>query len=153
MPCLYGGSCIIGLDSFSCMCQSGFTGSMCEEAINECTSNPCLNGGTCIDGRALFICLCSNEYNGTRCEGLAINECTSNPCLNGGTCIDGSASFICLCSSGFIGTRCEELDVEEGDAVTTPASTTAQGSILTYSFQLAVSALWLVVFINKVILA
>eukprot|EP00057_Strongylocentrotus_purpuratus_P015753 XP_011670227.1 PREDICTED: delta-like protein 1 [Strongylocentrotus purpuratus] len=76
MPCLYGGSCIIGLDSFiSCMCQSGFTGSMCEEAINECTSNPCLNGGTCIDGQALFICLCSNEYNGTRCEELG----QSNP--------------------------------------------------------------------------
>lgn len=49
--------------------------------------------------------------------------------------------------------HCLSSDVEEGDAVTTPAATTAQGSNLACNFQLAVLALWLVVIINTVILA
>ena len=50
-PCLNGGQCIDGVNSFTCNCTgTGFDGSTCNNNINDCLSNPCQNGGTCIDG-------------------------------------------------------------------------------------------------------
>jgi hypothetical protein len=36
---------------YSCMCQEGFTGDLCNIEINECEGmeEACQNGGTCID--------------------------------------------------------------------------------------------------------
>lgn len=33
--------------SFTCDCASGFTGSKCDEEVDECESGPCQNGATC----------------------------------------------------------------------------------------------------------
>ena len=36
-----------GIDSYSCDCVLGYTGTNCETNINDCDPNPCTNGGTC----------------------------------------------------------------------------------------------------------
>ena len=50
-PCLNDGSCVDGINSFTCNCTgTGFNGTICENNIDDCDPNPCLNNGTCIDG-------------------------------------------------------------------------------------------------------
>lgn len=44
LPCLNGGSCVDGIDSYTCQCASGYTGLNCSTDVNECSSSPCANG-------------------------------------------------------------------------------------------------------------
>ena len=63
-PCLNGGTCIDGVNDFTCACANGFSGPTCATNIDDCTPNPCLNGGTCIDGVNDFTCACANGFSG-----------------------------------------------------------------------------------------
>ena len=48
--CYSHGKCVDGIDSFSCICDAGYTGTRCNTEINECQpTNPCQNGGSCTD--------------------------------------------------------------------------------------------------------
>ncbi|MCP3663023.1 MAG: calcium-binding EGF-like domain-containing protein [Gammaproteobacteria bacterium] len=121
-PCLNGGICTDGIDSHTCTCAAGYTGTICGTSessfcslsmlsvwhpvvivsdVNDCLPNPCLNGGICTDGIDSHTCACAAGYTGTKCEmsesslcslsmlGVGhpdINDCSPNPCLNGGTC-------------------------------------------------------------------
>jgi hypothetical protein len=109
-PCKNGGTCIDGINSYTCECPAGYTGTNCETPINtdECAENPCKNGGTCIDGINSYTCECPTGYIGTNCETpINTDECAENPCQNGGTCIDGINSYTCECPTGYTGTNCE----------------------------------------------
>ena len=57
--CLNGGTCSNGL----CACESGYTGSQCEN-YEPCAEINCQNGGTCQDGT----CDCPFGYGGSLCE-------------------------------------------------------------------------------------
>ena len=35
-PCLNGGTCVDGINSFHCTCVSGYGGDQCEKDIDEC---------------------------------------------------------------------------------------------------------------------
>jgi hypothetical protein len=105
-PCQNGGSCTDGVNSYTCSCAPGFTGTNCETDINECSPNPCLNGGSCTDGVNSYTCTCPTGFTGTNCQ-FNINDCVPNPCLNGGTCIDGVNSYTCSCAPGYAGTHCQ----------------------------------------------
>ena len=48
-PCQYNGTCVDGINNYTCSCIPGITGRNCEIDINECESNPCQNGGQCHD--------------------------------------------------------------------------------------------------------
>lgn len=50
--------------SFSCICPPGFSGSICQTQVDECSSAPCANGGTCIDFVNSFTCQCAIGFSG-----------------------------------------------------------------------------------------
>lgn len=47
--CQHSGVCINAGNSHHCQCPLGYTGSYCEEQLDECSSNPCQHGATCSD--------------------------------------------------------------------------------------------------------
>ena len=53
-----------GVDSMYCVCAEGYTGSVCDVQIDECTSKPCLNDATCMDHVNGYNCSCTLGYQG-----------------------------------------------------------------------------------------
>ncbi|XP_030846782.1 fibropellin-1-like [Strongylocentrotus purpuratus] len=106
-PCMNGATCSGRSDSaeYTCDCLAGFTGTLCEENIDECISNQCLNEATCIDKVNGYVCRCPPGYDGVLCDEN-YDECTPNQCENNGVCIDLVDGFICDCPEGFDGTLC-----------------------------------------------
>eukprot|EP00057_Strongylocentrotus_purpuratus_P027550 XP_011682024.1 PREDICTED: neurogenic locus notch homolog protein 1 [Strongylocentrotus purpuratus] len=104
-PCVHGSCNRLTSETYSCTCAGGYTGTNCEQDINECASNPCQNGGMCADDINTFSCNCAPGFGGDRCE-VNVDECASSPCMNG-VCVDGLNSFTCNCASGFEGANCE----------------------------------------------
>jgi len=66
--CENGGTCIDGLDTYSCRCPAGFTGASCETEIDECASQPCMNNATCHDYVDSFVCECVRGFSGRYCQ-------------------------------------------------------------------------------------
>jgi fibulin 1/2 len=110
-PCLNDAVCLDGVAMFKCSCSSGYSGSLCEEEVNECASDPCQNNGTCFDKVDRFECNCVAGYEETVCQ-RETDECHPMPCFNGATCHDFHLSFTCQCGTGFTGDLCE-TDVDE----------------------------------------
>eukprot|EP00061_Rhincodon_typus_P009676 g33345.t1 len=54
--CRNSGLCIDAGNTHHCRCQAGYTGSYCEEQVDECTPNPCQNGATCTDYLGGYSC-------------------------------------------------------------------------------------------------
>lgn len=57
--CKNAGRCYNAGNSHKCQCQAGYTGSYCEETVDECQSNPCRNGATCKDYQGTYECIVS----------------------------------------------------------------------------------------------
>ena len=111
--CHNGGSCIDGINSYSCNCVAGFTGNHCET------------------GKTLIITILRNLFErasqkisytqfhanlnfsnvryflSTYSFFTDIDECANRTCHNGGSCIDGINSYSCNCVAGFTGDHCE----------------------------------------------
>uniref|UniRef100_A0A8V5H3B8 Neurogenic locus notch homolog protein 1 n=1 Tax=Melopsittacus undulatus TaxID=13146 RepID=A0A8V5H3B8_MELUD len=104
--CFNGGTCVDGINTFTCVCLPGFTGSYCEHDINECDSKPCLNGGTCQDSYGTYKCTCPQGYTGLNCQNL-VRWCDSSPCKNGGKCWQTNNLYRCECNSGWTGLYCD----------------------------------------------
>jgi len=70
-PCQNGGTCSPSSSSssgFACTCAAGFTDTLCQTAINYCSSNPCVNNGKCYTLTADYLCTCPLEYGGSTCQ-------------------------------------------------------------------------------------
>ncbi|XP_019639767.1 PREDICTED: neurogenic locus notch homolog protein 1-like [Branchiostoma belcheri] len=67
-PCQNGAVCQDGVNSFTCQCVPGYTGTLCETDIDECASSPCLGGGTCVDHVNGYSCFCPKGHVGDKCE-------------------------------------------------------------------------------------
>ncbi|XP_033107824.1 uncharacterized protein LOC117109565 [Anneissia japonica] len=57
-----------GIQSFVCLCDTGYIGTYCEENEDDCAVNPCINDGTCRDGVGEYICACVFGFSGDTCE-------------------------------------------------------------------------------------
>lgn len=87
---------------FNCTCPAGFTGTLCEDDIDECEVNPCENKGTCVNTPGHFYCHCQSGFSGTVCS-TDVDECLKLKCQNGGTCIPTQDGYHCHCVTGFEG--------------------------------------------------
>ena len=58
-PCVFGDCKNIGRGQYTCVCQPGYTGTNCDQEVDECASQPCQNDGTCSNGLpGKFNCKC-----------------------------------------------------------------------------------------------
>ncbi|MCA9573917.1 MAG: hypothetical protein H6726_05665 [Sandaracinaceae bacterium] len=104
-PCTHG-ECVNGEDSRSCVCAAGYTGTDCEEDVDECASaNACSGHGTCTNSVGSFSCACDPGFAGDRCE-VNTDDCAALNC-NTGTCVDEVQRAYCSCPTGFGGASCD----------------------------------------------
>lgn len=54
--CRNSGQCLDAGNTHYCRCQAGYTGSYCQEQVDECSPNPCQNGATCTDYLGGYSC-------------------------------------------------------------------------------------------------
>lgn len=54
--CRNSGQCLDAGNTHYCQCQAGYTGSYCEEQVDECIPNPCQNGAMCTDYLGGYSC-------------------------------------------------------------------------------------------------
>ncbi|KAL1513285.1 hypothetical protein ABEB36_002710 [Hypothenemus hampei] len=105
--CKNAGVCIEGPgDTFSCNCQPGWEGFLCDLETNECISAPCQNGAVCIDLHSNYECACLFGYTGRNCEEV-VKICNKNPCKNGALCLIEDGISVCYCVPDFHGELCE----------------------------------------------
>ena len=97
-----------GVNSFTCECNTGFTGSQCLTNIDDCVNASCGENGECVDQINSFTCMCDTGLTGADCM-TNIDDCASTNCSENSQCVDGVDSFSCVCSPGFElnGTFCE----------------------------------------------
>ncbi|XP_074536375.1 protocadherin Fat 4 [Halichoeres trimaculatus] len=93
---------------FNCTCPAGFTGTLCDEDINECEVDPCENEGTCVNTPGSFYCHCDSGFSGPVCSA-DVDECLRVECQNGGTCIPTKDGYYCHCVPGIEGEKCEQF--------------------------------------------
>ena len=60
-PCLNNGSCVDGVNSYTCVCSPGYT---------DCDQDPCMNNAT---SPGLYSNSCLDGFTGSHCEA-DINE-------------------------------------------------------------------------------
>ena len=97
--------CVDGVGTYTCECEPGYTGTDCENNIDDCVGVNCNDHGTCTDGVNSFNCDCDEGFSGTMCE-TNIDDCVGVNCSGHGQCIDGVNNFTCLCQPGFTGVLC-----------------------------------------------
>ncbi|XP_074496791.1 protocadherin Fat 4-like [Sebastes fasciatus] len=90
------------IEIFNCTCPAGFTGTLCENDIDECEVNPCENEGTCVNTAGSFYCHCQSGFSGFFCS-TDVDECLKVKCQNGGTCTPTQDGYHCHCVPGFEG--------------------------------------------------
>jgi hypothetical protein len=115
--CSNRGRCVVQDGAAFCVCERGFAGVDCSEALCECAATEecieglcrpldpcrnvsCRNGGKCARG----LCFCPVTHIGDRCE---VSVCDDVVCANGGTC-NATLGGVCSCVAGFFGRRCEQ---------------------------------------------
>jgi hypothetical protein len=106
------------VDGFSCSCEAGFQGELCEIDTDECSSAPCVNGATCTESSNdatvrpdQYSCSCVAGFANGECEydfvqqyvgdctvheggncDIDVDECISAPCQHDSVCVESSSS-------------------------------------------------------------
>ncbi len=82
----------VSVTEFTCDCEPGFTGALCEVVIDQCDPNPCLNGGSCVQETFPSLrCECLPNFSGNFCQNCDLPNCrtcllTQGMCM---TCFQG----------------------------------------------------------------
>ena len=104
MLCQNGGTCVDGVNSFTCTCVPGFKGRYCAQ-IDACANDPCENGATCIATVDSYVCECAAGFRGARCQ-TTVGYCTPGLRCHHGTCAYDGSGITCRCWAGFEGSTC-----------------------------------------------
>ncbi|XP_047530090.1 nidogen [Vanessa atalanta] len=117
-PCIEGrnscgthSTCVVQGDSFTCVCQSGFTSIYYEDShicvdIDECAASThnCDSNADCYNHDGGFQCRCRDGYEGNGISCNIVSRCRDKVCDPHAQCIDNPGEEpICSCKPGFTG--------------------------------------------------
>ncbi len=68
--CCGNGECIDGINSYTCVCNIGFTGMNYKTNVDDCVNQDCSGHSTYIDGVNSFSCNCDPLFTGSLCERI-----------------------------------------------------------------------------------
>ena len=104
-PCENGGTCVDGVDMFTCNCTDDRMGHTCSEVYNACSFTPCLNGATCTTESPSrdYSCACVSGFTDANCD-VNIDDCVNHTCADYELCEDGVNDYSCACPPGKIHT-------------------------------------------------
>ncbi|KAJ8335077.1 hypothetical protein SKAU_G00407160 [Synaphobranchus kaupii] len=118
--CAHGSCHATGRSSFTCQCEGGWTGTLCDQQANDpCQGNKCVQG-TCLPINAFsYSCRCQPGYTGVLCEDEeeVFNPCQSIRCKHGKCRLSGLGKAYCECNSGFTGDGCDREIACRGERV------------------------------------
>ncbi|KAJ8399316.1 hypothetical protein AAFF_G00413540 [Aldrovandia affinis] len=118
--CAHGACHATGQSSFTCECEGGWTGTLCDQRANDpCQGNKCAHG-TCLPINAFsYSCRCQPGYAGVLCdeEEEVFNPCQSIKCKQGKCRLSGLGKAYCECHSGFTGDGCDREIACRGERV------------------------------------
>ena len=103
-PCQNGGKCIDGVASFTCQCDPGWAGDVCDESKYNAKKVLDVNFVT---KKSSLLDRWVKIYYSIFAD---VDECASHPCQNGATCIDEINDYSCDCAAGFTGEDCEKSE-------------------------------------------
>jgi len=102
--CDNGGSCI---SPSLCSCAPGFTGSHCQDDVDECLSSPCGTEAVCVNMVGWYYCSCKeglssyhNPLDGTH-SCVDLDECSTgqHTCHLPAKCVNTAGSYECVCTA------------------------------------------------------
>ena len=96
--CDNGGSCVDGVNNYSCSCVAGYTGDYCERGNDLFKEKPF---------KILQLSLIIKFNLSLPNMSLDIDDCVNHACINSGSCVDGINSYSCNCHTGYTGVHCQ----------------------------------------------
>eukprot|EP01052_Picozoa_sp_SAG31_P008885 SAG31_NODE_456_length_15426_cov_12.680107_4_plen_1842_part_01 len=110
--CATQAACVDHEEFFTCECEIGWDGMLCDRNVDDCASYPCHGSSFCVDEVDSYKCVCTGGWTGPHCE-VDIDECDSRPCQNDGACSDSTVdmsirpdTYRCQCTGGWAGENC-----------------------------------------------
>ncbi|MCI4383769.1 hypothetical protein PGIGA_G00030440 [Pangasianodon gigas] len=67
---------------YICICQPGYTGTLCQREVDQCVPNPCRNQAICRNRPNGPTCFCVPGFQGNRCEIKVPAVRSRSPCVN-----------------------------------------------------------------------
>uniref|UniRef100_A0A803TZK6 Slit homolog 2 protein n=1 Tax=Anolis carolinensis TaxID=28377 RepID=A0A803TZK6_ANOCA len=109
--CVHGTCHETSQSGFTCECEGGWTGTLCDQQANDpCLGNKCVHG-TCLPINAFsYSCKCLQGHGGVLCDEdeELFNPCQSIRCKHGKCRLSGLGKPYCECSSGYTGDSCDK---------------------------------------------
>uniref|UniRef100_A0A8B9LKR6 Slit homolog 1 protein n=1 Tax=Astyanax mexicanus TaxID=7994 RepID=A0A8B9LKR6_ASTMX len=107
--CVHGQCHATGQSAFSCECEPGWTGPLCDQQVNDpCLGNKCVRG-TCVPINSYsYSCRCVPGAAGVLCdEEESFSPCLDLTCKHGHCHVSGLGKAYCQCTSGYTGQHCD----------------------------------------------
>ncbi|XP_063376087.1 nidogen [Cydia fagiglandana] len=117
-PCIFGrstcgphSSCVVQGSSFACICESGFSNVIQDDAlvcidIDECAASTdnCDTNADCYNHDGGFQCRCRDGFEGNGVSCSRISQCREQSCNQFASCIEGyGGEATCVCNPGYTG--------------------------------------------------
>nr|XP_021331538.1 slit homolog 2 protein isoform X15 [Danio rerio] len=117
--CAHGQCHATGQSSFSCECEAGWTGPLCDQQVNNpCDGNKCIHGSCMAINSYSYSCRCLPGFAGVLCdEEEQLSPCQYIACKYGRCRVSGLGKAYCECNSGYTGQSCDREMACRGERV------------------------------------